>query len=141
MGFECLFCERCCYFEGEEQCPVVFPDEAERLRSLAPRVGASLEFKELKVNGRKMYRWLIRGYCPFYDEERKRCTIHEEKPLACKMYPLLYNPKTGEVIISRDCPWVRDNPTKLQLENFPSEARAVEEAIWRMHGVRVSLVK
>ncbi|MFP3306648.1 MAG: YkgJ family cysteine cluster protein [Thermocladium sp.] len=141
MGFKCLFCDKCCYFSGEEQCPIVFPDEAEKLRDLAAKVGASIKLKELRVNGARMYRWIIDGYCPFYDRDKRICTIHNEKPLACRMYPLLYNPRTGEVIISRDCPWVNDNPTKLTLDNFINEAKAVEEVIWRIHKVKIELVK
>ncbi len=89
-----------------------------------------------------MYRWLIRGYCPFYDRENKICTIHSVKPLACKMYPLLYNPNTGEVLISKECKWVSDTLSygeNVGLENFPEEVRALEESLTRLYKVRVRI--
>lgn len=136
MGkFTCLRCDNCCFFEREEQDPLVFPDEAERLRRLARERGiGDLVFKEVKVNGKTMYRWIILGYCPFYDKNSKSCTIHNVKPLSCKMYPLLYNPRTGEVLISKDCPWVNDAVKNggVDLSSFPEEVKALRRVIIRL---------
>lgn len=133
--FTCLRCEQCCYFTSDEQGPLVFADERARLEELARLRGFSLTFREVKVGGATMYRWVIRGFCPFYDRASRSCTIHGVKPLACKMYPLLYNPKTGEVLISRDCPWVDERVrrgVRLSLRNFPNEYRALKEVISRL---------
>ncbi len=112
--FECLFCERCCYFEEPVEMPTVFPKEKRLLEELAEQRGVSLEFEPLLVfqdgDGRcavALYRWVIRGFCPFFDRETRRCTIHESKPLACRMYPLLLEVNTGKLMVSGKCEWVR----------------------------------
>lgn len=132
--FTCLHCDNCCFFEREEQGPLVFSDEARRLRRLARERGVELTFKEVKVNGVTMYRWVILGYCPFYDRESKLCTIHPVKPLACKMYPLLYNPRTGEVVVSKDCPWVNEAVENggVSLSDFPNEVKALHKVVVRL---------
>lgn len=133
--FVCLRCEECCFFTSEEQGPLVFEDEVRRLRRLAKDRGVELRFREVNVNGVRMYRWVILGYCPFYDKQTRGCAIHEVKPLSCKMYPLLYNPSTGEVLISKDCPWVRDRVSQgrsLSLSNFPNETSALIKVVARL---------
>lgn len=135
MRFTCLRCEECCYFDDEERGPLLFREEVERIKVLARSRGVEPRFREVKALG--MYRWLIRGFCPFYDREGRLCSIHSIKPLSCKMYPLLYNPINGEVVISRECPWVRDNEHKgLSLSNFPNEARNLVEVVKRIRIVR-----
>ncbi|WP_243676303.1 YkgJ family cysteine cluster protein [Vulcanisaeta distributa] len=83
------------------------------------------------------------GYCPFYDREGRSCTIHAVKPpLACRMYPLLYNPNTGEVLISKECKWVNDalnSGEDLRLDNFPEESKALEEVLARLYKVRIKI--
>ncbi|WP_291764645.1 YkgJ family cysteine cluster protein [Caldivirga sp. UBA161] len=132
--FTCLHCDSCCYFEREEQGPLVFSDEVKRLRRLAKERGVELTFREVKVNGVTMYRWVILGYCPFYDRGSKLCTIHAVKPLACKMYPLLFNPRTGEVVVSKDCPWVEEAVKNggVSLSDFPEEAKALRRVVVRL---------
>lgn len=140
--FQCLRCDECCYFDNEERGPILFEDELIKLRALAKSRGFDIKYRELNINGVRVYRWLIRGYCPFYDRENKICTIHSVKPLACKMYPLLYNPNTGEVLISKECKWVSDTLSygeNVGLENFPEEVRALEESLTRLYKVRVRI--
>ncbi|WP_243681320.1 YkgJ family cysteine cluster protein [Vulcanisaeta souniana] len=85
--FLCLRCDECCYFDNEERGPILFEDELTRIRALAKSRGFDIKYRELSINGMKVYRWLIRGYCPFYDKGGgKSCTIHAVKPLACRMY-------------------------------------------------------
>lgn len=112
----------------------MFSDEVKRLRRLAKERGVELTFREIKVNGVTMYRWIILGYCPFYDKDNKLCTIHSVKPLACKMYPLLFNPRTGEVLVSKDCPWVEETVKNggINLSDFPEEAKALHRVVIRL---------
>jgi hypothetical protein len=129
--FSCLRCEKCCYFDDEEKGPLLFSDEVKRLSLIARARGVELRIREVKDLG--MYRWLIRGFCPFYDLARRSCTIHAVKPLSCRMYPLLYNPVSGEVVISRECPWVEENvDAGLDLGNFPDEAASLMEVARRL---------
>ena len=96
---------------------MVFSWEARRLRELLEERGASnYEFKPLEVYmGRDglcvvlLYRWVIRGFCPFFDVKTRRCIIHPEKPSSCRIYPLLVSVPNGELRISGACDWVERN--------------------------------
>ncbi len=135
-------CQQCCYFENEERGPLLFEDEVTRIKTLAGQRGVEVRFREVVVNGVRMYRWLIRGYCPFYDRNTGLCTIHPMKPLACKMYPLLYNPNTGEVLISTECQWVKQQMEKGHtptLDEFPQETRALEEALSKLLRINIKI--
>ncbi|MEZ0394507.1 MAG: YkgJ family cysteine cluster protein [Desulfurococcaceae archaeon] len=104
--FECLRCDECCTFRGEREWPVVLAHEVELLRSLAKIVGLELNFVPLAW---PFLSWKIEGTCPFYDPQRKACTIHELKPIACKMFPLLLDMGSMTLYASGACKWVRDN--------------------------------
>ena len=143
--FQCLFCRECCYFEEEYEMPTVFPYERRFLEELAEREGVSVEFKPLLVfrdgEGRcvvALYRWIIRGYCPFLDRDSARCRIHNVKPLSCRMYPLVIEIPTGKLMVSFKCKWVAERGRRfaerlsrrpeLIAEVFPEEFRAAVEA-------------
>jgi Fe-S-cluster containining protein len=138
VPFECpIGCPAdCCYFSSEEEDPTVFPEEAARLREEAKRRGLSLEFKELgEVNGVKIYRWVIEGWCPFFDKNTRKCSIHEKKPLACRMFPLVLDIKTGNIYLSENCLWVKQNGPR-PLDDFPQEKQALLKVIVRLRLVR-----
>jgi len=44
-----------------------------------------------------------RGYCVFYDAEKKRCKIHAHRPLGCRIYPIIYDETKG-IIVDQICP-------------------------------------
>ncbi|WP_202943252.1 YkgJ family cysteine cluster protein [Ignicoccus hospitalis] len=134
--FKCPYneeCKRCCVFEREDEMPVVFEDEKEELERMGQR-----EFVELLPG---LYRWVIKGRCPFNDPETGRCKIHEKKPLSCKMYPLNVRVKDGKVFIevSRACSWVKHNWEEV-VNNppervFPEEWKALNEVLRRLRGL------
>ncbi|KSW12358.1 hypothetical protein CF15_06360 [Pyrodictium occultum] len=143
--FKCLFCEHCCYFSEEYEMPVVYPWEKRRLEEIASVLGAKLSFKPLQVymddEGNcavALYRWVIRGFCPFFDRATKRCRIHEDKPLACKMYPILLEMPSGNLLVSGKCDWVKKQGPQLMERLaarpndiprvFPSEFEAAKKA-------------
>jgi len=102
--------------------PVVTEDEVRFLSKLR----RDLVFKELGIyKGVKLYRWIVEGKCPFLDD-KKTCTIHDRKPAACEMYPLLLNLSTGEVYLSDACLWVKLNGPR-SLEEFPKETEALKK--------------
>ena len=81
--------------------PVVLEDEVRTLTQEAGRIGVKLRFVPYgEHNGVKLYKWVIEGWCPFF---KGKCTIHEKKPLSCRMYPLLLNLKTGDIYLSEKC--------------------------------------
>ncbi len=140
--FSCLRCPYCCFFSTEEEAPIVFSWEARRLQELLEELGVdNVEFKPHEVymdgDGRcvvLLYRWVIRGFCPFYDLRTRSCRIHPEKPGSCRIYPLLVAVPSGEVRVSGACEWVERNMWIVKrgdlLESvFPDEVAAARRIL------------
>ncbi|MET1101699.1 MAG: hypothetical protein ABWW69_04395 [Pyrodictiaceae archaeon] len=141
--FRCLGCAYCCFFSEEWESPVIFPWEKRILEELGAWYGAQLEFKPLEIFGDEegkcvavVYKWVIKGFCPFYSILSRSCKIHEYKPLACKMYPLLINLSSAEIIASAKCKWVKERSSAIRLLGreellrhvLPKEYRALRQA-------------
>ena len=127
MRFKCFNCTHCCFFTTPNDYPILLKEETERLTELARKYGVKVRFKSLN---NKFYLWVIDGFCPFYDIKNRRCRIHEDKPLSCKMFPLLLNIRTGEVSVSLMCDWVIKNFERIRSSNdvfkiFPQEMKAI----------------
>lgn len=123
----------CCRFDSPDDAPVVLEEEIPVLQREAEKIGVKLNFVPYgEYNGVKLYRWVIEGWCPFY---RGKCTIHEKKPLSCRIYPLVLNLKTGEIYLSDRCLWVKINGPK-PLDHFPSEKAALKKLVVKLkiHG-------
>ncbi len=43
------------------------------------------------------------GYCVFYDLEKRQCSVYNDKPAGCGVYPVILDEETG-VIIDDICP-------------------------------------
>lgn len=135
--FRCMRCSHCCYFSDERECPILLPHEARYIEVIASSLGLQRLVFEQLASG--LYRWVIKGKCPFYDNARRACKIHGEKPLACKMFPLLVNTSTLELMVSSACKWVTENLQELAElgegveEVFPLEFNAVCELLSLLH--------
>ena len=44
-----------------------------------------------------------RGYCVFYDAEKKCCKVRAHMPLGCRIYPVIYDEDKG-IIVDPICP-------------------------------------
>jgi Fe-S-cluster containining protein len=44
-----------------------------------------------------------KGYCFFYDAEKRRCRVYKVRPLGCRIYPVIYSEEEG-VIVDGLCP-------------------------------------
>jgi len=44
-----------------------------------------------------------RGYCVFYDTEKKRCKVRAQRPLGCRIYPVIYDENKG-IVADAICP-------------------------------------
>jgi len=90
--------------------PLVFPWEKRFLEKKSP----NLFFKPYLVYRKDnqllvlLYRWVVKGKCPFLDENG-RCGIHGEKPLVCKMYPLIIGLNDATIRVSGLCRYVREH--------------------------------
>jgi len=38
------------------------------------------------------------GYCVFYDFEKRRCKVYADRPLGCRIYPVVYDEARGIVV-------------------------------------------
>lgn len=127
LRFECYRCPHCCFFKSEDESPIVFEDETTDLRLEATRFGVELKFVDM---GGGLFRWVINGFCPFYNTSEHYCSIHSKKPLSCKIYPLLLNIKTGNIHISTACEWVVRNLSNLLNEEINLEEVFKDEVNW-----------
>lgn len=43
------------------------------------------------------------GYCFFYDGEKRRCKVRGDRPLGCRIYPIIYHEGKG-IVVDSICP-------------------------------------
>ncbi len=92
--------------------PLVFPWEARRISKLC--FNNECVFKPFLVyqygnlNIIVLYRWIIKNKCIFLTNDNK-CKIHGEKPLACKIYPLIINLDDNTLRVSYVCKFISSN--------------------------------
>lgn len=112
---------KCCSFQSEEETPLVYPWEKRFIENL---VGKQL-FKPYMCysKGRTLavllYRWVINGVCVFLKENE--CLIHSDKPLSCKMYPLIIGLDDNTLRMSSLCPYASLEEARLRPEDYFSE--------------------
>ena len=39
-----------------------------------------------------------RGYCVFYDVEKRRCSVYVDRPSGCRVYPVIFDEKKGIIL-------------------------------------------
>lgn len=127
IKFQCMLCgQACCYFRDINDSPLIFPWEKRLLLDLSKQYNIKLEFKPFlayKINDSKyaviFYRWIINGRCPFLSS-KGLCTIHDEKPYSCKMFPLIVGIDDNTLRASGSCLWVNKNIEKIRNINSNS---------------------
>jgi Fe-S-cluster containining protein len=45
----------------------------------------------------------LQGHCVFYDAEKQRCKVYRERPLGCRLYPVIYDETKG-IVLDNICP-------------------------------------
>jgi len=80
--FQCQQCGRCCYTPGAG----LYLDE-EDFERIADSVGRK-KLKSLCRYEKALRAWVLKQPCPFYDKDKKGCSIYEIRPLTCTKYPL-----------------------------------------------------
>jgi hypothetical protein len=45
----------------------------------------------------------LRGFCVFYNVEKRHCEIYKHRPLGCRIYPVIYSELEG-IVIDDLCP-------------------------------------
>jgi Fe-S-cluster containining protein len=91
----CSKCGKCC--ERTEM--LLSKEDIERLES----VGFSREdFAVIGGDGSTRL-GNVGEWCYFYDSEEKKCQVYEDRPLGCRIYPVVYSADEG-VITDELCP-------------------------------------
>jgi uncharacterized protein len=40
----------------------------------------------------------LRGYCVFYDLKNRKCSVYEDRPSGCRVYPVIFDEETGIIL-------------------------------------------
>jgi len=118
-------CVDCCVFDNIADCPLVFYWEKELLESEAIKRNITLKFQPYLVvrDGESefvyMYRWIINGRCPFL--KGSICSIHANKPLSCRIFPLITDIEKSRIYISSRCRWILENRDYIIVENVAQQ--------------------
>ena len=73
----------------------------------------------------------INGHCVFLDESTGRCRVYSIRPVGCRLYPLVYDPANGEVVVDPECPLAGLVPREEVARLAPAVKRLVEEVYLR----------
>lgn len=95
--FECLRCGRCCQHNVVD----LMPSEMVRIKYLARKMNKQVLITPCQFDtGAPIYKMLANP-CQFWIGGK--CSIHNEKPLMCKAYPI--RPHPSKFIIDFGCEW------------------------------------
>jgi len=121
----CKICrDICCYYgKNEQECSPIFTKEnAEKIEK---KFGKKI-FKPFENSKRIFQLKLIKSkkpsiyICPFFDEETKKCTIYNLRPLDCILFPFTLVRRNGKIYLGivneKMCPPMK-NVTKEDIEN------------------------
>jgi len=92
-------CVSCCY--GTEK--LLLKDDARRIMSL----GFKEDFFAVELRGFKSLR-NSNGRCVFHDGEQ--CTIYSNRPLGCRLYPVIFDEDLNHPVMDRLCPFKAEFP-------------------------------
>ena len=86
--WKCLRCGECCrHLTSKRFGMPLLPEEAWRLQHLAKRLGVTVNIKPLASDGFRVTLYQMADeVCPFLSGNR--CMIYEQRPIACRAYPL-----------------------------------------------------
>ncbi len=88
------FCGKCCY---ETEMPLT-EEDIERIE----RLGFKREEFVVEVDGIPQLR-NVGGKCFFLDESN-RCRIYENRPIGCRIYPIVLDLESGRAVVDDICP-------------------------------------
>lgn len=93
VKFKCIKCGVCCVGTQME----LLPEDVERLEALGYRL------EDFAVFDGVVYRLKnVDGHCVFYDPGTSTCKIYENRPIGCRLYPLVYD--GDKVYVDKTCP-------------------------------------
>ncbi len=89
------YCGKCCYYTEM----ILLPRDIERIKKLGYRLEEFIVYREGIPRLRN-----IDGHCIFLDPSTNKCMIYSDRPLGCRLYPLIYDLELGEPVIDPYCP-------------------------------------
>lgn len=99
----CKDCEGMCEYS---KIGTLLPGEKEYM---AKELGISVKEFELRFldilrfdDGTQLYLLKLEKLCPFLNEETKECVCQNFKPIFCKVYPVVFTVKAGEIKFELD---------------------------------------
>ncbi len=116
VKFKCIKCGVCCIGTQME----LLPEDIERIEALGYRL------EDFAVFDGDIYRLKnVDGHCVFYDPSTSLCKIYENRPIGCRLYPLVYD--GSAVYVDRTCPtW--NTVSRREVERLaPYVAKFVED--------------
>lgn len=122
VHFSCLRCGSCCRSLRTREHDYtlglfLFPKEVEMLNQLGsarslklkifPQQGTTTKKATLVDKPNKIFSYQLEdSTCPFLNEETNGCSIYDERPVACRAFPILTPSPLGFI---PDCTWVKSN--------------------------------
>ncbi|MGA2875094.1 MAG: YkgJ family cysteine cluster protein [Nitrososphaerales archaeon] len=91
-------CVACCY---DTEMPLL-EDDVKRLQGL----GFKERFFVREKEGFKVLKNSNEGRCVFHDG--KQCTIYENRPAGCKLYPVIFDEDLGRPVRDSLCPYRKE---------------------------------
>lgn len=125
----CAKCDECCFTYGW-----ILPCEVEKFLMFDDLVYlngnlVTLDSFEKDLKGKRITAKIPR--CKFYSKQS--CLIHNIKPFDCLLYPIkvLYNERRGDfsVVISEDCPYIKDVIKNSQIQSKAKEIKKIFDAM------------
>jgi Fe-S-cluster containining protein len=126
-SFACLKCGICCRSLKTKQNPFslglfLFPKEAELLNQLGearnvkltifPQQGVTTKRETDVKKPEKVFSYqLADPICPFLDGETNKCAIYDQRPVACRAFPVL---TPSPLVLIPECAWVKNNVPSLR---------------------------
>lgn len=135
--FKCEMCGYCCSKFDQGYLPV-FPWEAEKLKQKAKEKNLQNKIKikpvyvmKDAISGIQFFPFygMFNEPCPFRGlDEKNKCSIHKERPLICRMFPLYRSPFNNSKEIDRTIFYYCPNNYSM-IDNFIEEVKNLPREI------------
>lgn len=124
IQIDCRNCNNHCCGSNPHLTPVLLPSEEEKFKKYAHCIKTS--YRPVWTLAKKE-----NGNCIFLEDEATRCTIYNERPLECRLYPFLLDfskEKPDVKLDERFCPRLRTLladkeriAALVQIQQFPKD--------------------
>jgi len=116
IKINCKGCSKNCCGKIKNLRPVLIPSEEKKFGKNSDIV--KIKFRKMLVLKRKE-----NGNCIFLDDKTSKCKIYSERPLECKLYPLLLDFSEGKAKVILDKRYCK------HLEAFKADIKQIEKTL------------